>query len=405
MKRQLIFLALIAAAAPVAWSADGEGMVMRALDERLAVPIQMADTRIAEAVEHISAQTGVTIRLDDDVLDCLPHGGETRLRLTARDVRLRDALTAMLQPMSLQWRVKGMVVVISPSTALRRINRRPTFTEVGILAALDSQTIQPGVEWLTELRRITGVGELSVFWHVRDKAARAAAQTAAAKRLPCTGGEYLDWLCHGRKWTWYVWGTELVIMPHELQARRQMGRLISVRYQGRPLLAVVRDLARQADLKIVMAPGSLKGLDATVREDFSLVMNEATIAEAFDAIGAATGLTFAPDGLAIRVSAPADTTVSAARPARPRSRQRVPFLVTMPYTDKQGRDHTIVFRPDELPADMVADIAARKAEFIAACRAAYMDAEDTEAASPATQPAPVPVPSQSRDSAAPNEPR
>ena len=98
---------------------DGQGTLMRALDEPFSLTIE--DMPITLALERVSQSTGLSIHLDADVLALLPHGEETRVRITARNVKLSKALTAMLDPMCLQWRAEGRHVVVSVSETLLHI--------------------------------------------------------------------------------------------------------------------------------------------------------------------------------------------------------------------------------------------------------------------------------------------
>ena len=379
MKHRMIPL-LLAAILPggVAVAQDGQGAVMRALDESFS--IQIDDKPIAEALDAVSDKTGLVIELGDNVLAHLPHGEETRVRIKAREVKLRDALSAMLDPMSLRWSVRGMGVVVTPSAELLRINRRPTFTEVGILHRLARVTLKPGRPAIEQLREVTGVKELALILHVWDDPAKAQAVKVAQSQLPCTGSAYLDGLCHGRRWTWYLWGTDLVVTTKQAQARRQLGRRLTARYRNVPLLNVLIDLAHKADLELKMDPGVLNTLKDQTRRDFTLLMAEATIDEALQAISGATGLAFVPDGLALRVTA--SSTAPATQPAG--TRRRFPFVVRMDFQDKHGRHYNVLFRPDDLPAELVEAIKQRKAELLKVIHAEYGSAAAAGPASPDT---------------------
>jgi hypothetical protein len=356
---------------------SGQGVLMRALDEPFSV--ELADVPITEALKAVSEKTGLNIKLEDNVLECLPHGEETRLRIKARNVRLRDALTAMLDPVSLEWRPEGKSVIVSPSPELERIGRRPTFTEVGVLAKLDCATLAKGPAAPDQLREITGIAELALAWQTGDDTEKAKALAAADGHLPCTGKEYLDWICHGRDWTWYLWGPELIITTKQVQTERQLNRRIVVRYQNQPLLNVLADLAHKAGLRLTMDPGVLNLVNDETRKNFTLLMADGTVAEAFQAISGATGLTFTPAALTVRVGAPVNvpTTQPQAAP-----RQRASYLLTMEVTDKDGRKYTLMFRPDDLPDEFDEHIEGLKAEQVKRIRAEY---------SPATQPATAPT--------------
>ncbi len=397
----LSIAAVTALLAGPASAQQGAGTVMRALDEPIS--LSLPDTPITLALEKVAATTGLSIRLADDVLASLPHGEETRLRITAENARLRDVLTKMLAPMCLRWRVEGVVVVVETTDAVRRIGRRPTFTEMEILATFADKQLTAGADALEQMRQATGISELELIWHGVAPALRTQATAAADKALPCTSAAYLDRLCHGRDLTWYVWGTDIMVVPDTLQTQRQLRRIVSVHYNGVMLQHVVTDLAHKAGLKVKWDPGVLEAVPVfPTRTMFALQMSGATVAEAFDAISGATGLTFTPDGLAIRVGL-ADPVATAATPRPTPTRKRSPFVATMPFTAPDGRQFTIMFRPDDLPEEMIDAITAQKAAYIEQLRAAYAPpqpkAPTTQPATttrpapqPTTKPAPKPKP-------------
>lgn len=326
---------------------QGQGAVVRTLDEF--VELDIADAPIGEAVAQLQARTGLKVTLADDALLLLPYGEQTRLRLRAANVRLRDALTAMLEPMCLRWRVQDDGVLIEPLDALRRINRRPTFSELNILAALNRTRIEPTRPALEQFRTATGIDDLDFFWHVADDEQRAKALARADGRRPCTGAEYLDALGHGVGWTWYVWGDELVVLPQEMQAQRQLKRRATLRYESQPLLDVLMDVAAKADLKLEMDPGVLNYVPAMARESFTLLMADACLDQALEAISGATGLRFDFKGLAIRVRASEALLTATTQPARP----RYSFFVVIPTPGERGEEMFIIIRPDELPPAVV----------------------------------------------------
>jgi len=363
--RVAITIALtMALSTTVSLAQDGQGALMRALDEPFTLTIE--DMPILSALERVAEATGLSVHMDEEVLALLPHGEETRVRITARNVKLSKALTAMLDPMGLRWRAEGSHVLVSATEPLRRIGRRPTFTEVEILARLHSETLKPGDSAIRQIRTLTGIEELQLAWHQIEPSDRATAMAAADRRLPCTGAEYLDRLCHGRELTWYVWGTNVMIVNKKTQAMRQLRRITTVEYRSRPLDQVIYDLARKANLKLKMDPGVMNVVAAQTRRDFTLLMDQATIEEALEAISGATGLVFGIEGLALRVSA-----AEGAAPQPAPERKRSAFVVTMAVTGPDGRDYRVMFRPDDLPDEFVELITRKKDALLEEIRAKY----------------------------------
>jgi len=359
MKKQGIITAALTAAllAGAGWAQATEGIVLRALDEPVA--LKLLDGPLPEALTAISEASGVRIELPDDVLALLPHGGETRVRIEGTAV-LGEALTSVLTPMSLTWRAVGGGVHVEASEELRRINRRATFTEVTTLAKLAKGRLAKGMPVLQQLREITGVEELRFLWHIRGEGeGQAQAVARADLHLPCTGAEYLRWLCHGRGRTWYLWGSDLVIVTEQAQALRQLNRQVSVRYDSRNLMDVMADLAHKAGLKLAVDPGVLERVNPDTQNRFSLRMSDVTVGEALEVISGATGLMFEPDRRRLRVRA------SAALPTtRPVRRRRFPFIVTTEVVGKDGTSYRVFFFPEDLPADLVDAIEKKREELL-----------------------------------------
>lgn len=366
IRHAILGIVMAAVLAAPAWAQEGQGTVIRTLDQPFSIKLE--ETAITAALNEISQRTGLTITLAEGTLARLPHGEETRLRINATDVKLREAMDAILTPMALEWEVRDMGIIVRPCPELIRINRRPTFAETSILFALADNRIQRGKTFVAWARAATGMDELQIVWHVGDEAAHNAAIAAADGRIPCNGFQYLHRLCQGRGWTWYLSGTDIIVLSEEMQAARQLSRTISARYQNQPLPAVLQDLARRADLGLKMDPGVLANLSDQTRDSFSLTINAFSIDEALQEISGATGLTFTPDKLNIRVGASETPATRGTRGRRP------DFLVGMPVTDKDGTQYIVIFPPSELSDDLLERIRRLKAEKLGA---------------PATQPAPT----------------
>ncbi len=359
-KRRLTVAAIIlTAVSTMAYPAlgqSGEGAVQRDLDKPF--NMKLGETTITAALAEISSRTGIPINLAEGTLARLPHGEETRLlRINAADVKLRKALDAILTPLALEWAVSDNgSIIVRPTPELIRMNHRPTFAETNILFALADTRMVRGKKFLDQAREAAGRDELKLDWQVGDAESRAAAVAAADGRMPCNGFQYLHRLCQNRGWTWYLSGTDIIILSEEMQAARQLGRTLTVTYQRQPLLVVLQDLARRADLGLKMDPGVLTNISDQAKESFSLVVKDATVDEALQQISGATGLTFKTDGLNIRVGG------SEAQAARGTVRKRPEFLVGMPVTDKDGTQYIIIMPPGELSDELVERIRHLKAE-------------------------------------------
>lgn len=334
--------------AGAAFAQGGTDLILQALDEP--VSLDISEAPITEVLRQIHEQTGLRVILSDEAAARLPHGGQTRLRLQARNATLRQALERIIQPVSLRMEVTPTGVVLHPSDELLRIGRRPTFNELAILAALAGEPLEPGAPVEQQLRKITGDPRLQVLWHAIDPAAQQRAQARGGQVLAggATGKEYLDAATHGANLTWYVWDDTIMILPREMQAMRQLDTRVTLRYQNQRLLDILNDLARQAHLELTMEPGVLNYLPPERRENVTLLLGEQTVQQALEAISGATGLEFRPDGLGIRVMA-SDELV---RQATGRPRTRPAYILRTTVTTPEGRQYDVYFRPEELPPEM-----------------------------------------------------
>lgn len=362
---------------PAALAQNGAGAVIQTLDAP--VELQIDDQPILEALERISRQSDLSIELTERTLRWLPHGEQTRVSLRARNVSLRDALTAMLQPMNLTWQVSAEGVRVEAVDALKRMGRRPSFAETRALAQVLNTVIEPDTPALTQLRVATGLPRLDLLWHVPEDA-RAEAIARADSRRPCTGQEYLNMICHGRGWTWYLWGNDIAIMPKQMLTERQLRQTVTVAYRGESLIHVLRDLLDQAELDLQIEPGALALLPPETRESFTLLMADATVGEALEAISGATGLVFTPGQMSVTLSA-GGTLQALSQPAQ---RERQPFILLI-RRDVAGMEMMIPVRVDDLPEDLAEQLTDRAESEREAAIAELI--EQFSPSPPSTQPA------------------
>ena len=165
-----------------------------------------------------------------------------------------------------------------------------------------------------------------------------------------------------------------------MQAARQLKQRVSVEYRNKDLLAVLEDLADEAHLRLDLEPGVLNYLPSNIRDSFTLLMADSTVDQALEAVSGATGLDFKPGKMSIVVSAS-----PALAEGGWRSNRRMSFVMQMAVKGPDGQTYTILFRPDELPSDLVNSIEAQKADVLRKLQAEYgLTATTTQTAT--TQP-------------------
>ena len=372
---------LAAAAALSAWPAMGQEapsrdktrpepppdavQLQQALDRQ--VQLELKNARIAELFDSLGKQTGVQFILDEESLAYLPYGKETRLDVTVKNVTLRQALTPILARQGLKWEIDGQVVLIRPTEALARTCRRATFEELTALGKLNSVQIKPTSEGgpvIQQLREIEGLKDLRILPHVQIDPQADYARADMA--LPGVGASWLDMLCHGKDWTWYLWGDQIMIVTKADQVRRQIEKHVTLSYKNASLAAILLDLARQAHVGLTLSPGVMSYLPPATCDQFNLTMGEASVAEALQVISGATGLefVFTSDGVTVQASEALKSQAQGAGPAR----QRSPFFVRLTLPGPNGMNIEVFMRPEELPEDVVAMIEQAKEDFLAQIR-------------------------------------
>ena len=256
--------------------------------------------------------------------------------------------------------------------------RRADYDEIKLLGNILSEKLRPAKEAgsvMDQLRKATGRQDLRLDFRVRAETKDAMAQ--AERALPGTAADWLDMLCRGRSWTWYVWGDDIVILDKKAQYDRQLQRQVALNYRSEELVKVLLDLARKARVKLAMDPGALNYLPAETLESFSLRTN-ATIAEALEVISGVTGLQFVPTDEGLRVEASEELKLRSQPTTRPR--RKTPFFVRLTVPGPGGAKIDVFFRADELPDDVVKSFEDRRAELIEALRGMQGGAETRPAA-------------------------
>ncbi|MFW6065507.1 MAG: hypothetical protein ACOC9S_01675 [Planctomycetota bacterium] len=334
--------------------------VQQALDKP--VNLEISDAPITEVAEQLGAMTGVKFVLDDRVIERLPYGRQSPMSVTLRDITLREALTPMLAPQALQWRVEQDVVRIVPAPALSRMGRRATYDELQLLGTLYAEKLSRAEELedgLDELRELSGNDNLELS--LKPDTGRSEVLREANAELPATGAEWLEAVCEPHDWTWYVSGDRIMVIEQTEQIRRQLGRQVSLRYQDAELVAVLLELARKADVHLSIDPDTFNYLPAETRESFNLIMSDATISQALEVIAGVTGLAFETTNEGLQVSASEELKQRVQEPSPPR-RERPSFLVRLSVPGPEGLTIDVFMRADDLPEEVFEDLDNRRME-------------------------------------------
>jgi hypothetical protein len=180
--------------------------------------------------------------------------------------------------------------------------------------------------------------------------------------------------CRGQGWTWYLEETRIQILPKARQTQRQLELHVSLKYQNRRLVDVLLDLARKGRVKLMLDPGVMNLLPVTTRENFNLMMSDATLSQALEVISGATGLEFTVTDEGLHVDA--GPTMQKSMVAD--SSARTPYFVLMTIDGPSGEKLQVFMKPEELPQDVQEKIETAKRQFI----------EKIRGDQPASEPAP-----------------
>lgn len=361
------------------------GMAVNAFAQSSAISLQQSldrpvsldvnDAPIAEVFRKLTGATGVVFVIDPETADYLPYGDQTRLAVTLRNVTLRNALSPMLAPQALTWEIDGDRIRIRPSEPLYRLARRATFDELSLLGKLLSEKlpmVPEGESVMAAVREKTGQPDLKIFFE-GDGADEALEK--ARMVLPASPAEWLDMVCRGQGWTWYLEETRILVLPKARQIQRQLELQVSLKYQNRRLVDVLLDLARKGRVKLMLDPGVMNLLPVTTRENFNLMMSDATLAQALEVISGATGLEFTVTDEGLHV----DAGPTMQKTMLPDSSGRTPYFVLMTIDGPNGETLQVFMRPEELPQDVQEKIETAKRQFIEKIRG------DQPASEPAIQ--------------------
>jgi hypothetical protein len=374
MKWQGLALAgLMLVATALLQAQPSEGMIQKHLDTP--VTIDVKNRPIGEVFWKLTQQSKLRFRVHEDTLAALPYGEQTHMDLHVSGATLREALPQILHPHGLTWRLEDGVVQIVPHETLYRMNRRATFDEIQLLGQLLTTRLSASggdVEPVSLLREACGDGDLALvlpdglLGEGLDVARRRADQVS-----PASPAAWLDMLC-GEGYTWYLSGDRLTVLPREDQVRRQLQRRISLRYEHARLVTVLLDLARAGDVQLSLSPGALTALPADTRGDFTLMIEEASIAQALEVISGATGLEFSVTAEGIEARPALTLTAGslssqAARAQGDASRPRRPagLILQTSFTGSDGQVRELLVPMFDLPEDVREEIQRRQAKAIA----------------------------------------
>jgi hypothetical protein len=276
-----------------AQSSDSSALINEALDKQYKLQLDQK-TELGPVMARITAETGVPIRIDPAAFELLPWGTSTSLKVTITGKTLREALTAMVRPLGLTWRLRDQDIEVVPLPALRRLGRRSTLDELAALDLLSGTPAAPSSDRPTVAELLAAVDQkleaAKSPYAVENRAADATNASQVPVPRNATLMEALESVHESTGATWYPWGRTILVEPKENQIRKQLQKRISVRYNGEELSQVLLELSERAGVPFQIEPGAVQRVHPDFRRPRGLILEDVPVQQALETIGGATGL-------------------------------------------------------------------------------------------------------------------
>ncbi len=281
--------------------ADSSALISEQLDQL--IKLDLNKTPLPQVFRTIESQTGVPIRVTDDVYDILPWGAQTPITASLDRLKLRDALDAIGSKSGLQFELRDEYVECSPQPPLRRLGRRATLEELRTLDIVRSRPLSKAspASTLAELARVID-DELLAFERGDAKQGKGAHIVLEVRSIPtidlakstvslprgATLETALNVFDQQSPLTWYPWGDSIVVLPKQDVIQHLLDRNVTLRYDGVDINQVLLDLSKKANVPFQIEPGAIQ----RVTPEFRIVKlsADATIRQSLESLQGYTGL-------------------------------------------------------------------------------------------------------------------
>jgi hypothetical protein len=347
------------------------------INEQLEKPVNLdLDTTLPEAMKAIARMTGVRIEASPAVWELLPWGDQTKVTAKAKNIALKDALTAITRKLGLEWTLKDEAVELRPMPALMRLGRRATAMELEALDYLASTPANLGTEKPT-VRQLIETVDQRLEQQKKDFAVESRPGDNVTQDQPvvvprtATLMQALEALQKDTRATWYPWGKSIVIVPKEDQIRNQLSKTVTVRYPGTDVMQVLTELSQKAGVPFEIEPGAIQRIAPEARR-IKLDLYDASILRALEAIAGFTGLGYVVNEKGVYIWNAA---------SNPAATARDPVIGTVQLDNGMS----VMIRESQVPPDMQEYIRLRTRRELDKVRQMMKD-EGFKPSAPATQP-------------------
>jgi hypothetical protein len=300
IRKQLILAAFLVFFLGVVAVADSATLRKRLERE---VEVALADVTIAEALEQIGEQAGITIELSHEAIWELPEGAETRLDVTLEG-QLDQSLAEMLNAFFLRYAVGSDAVEIYPRPELMHIMGRPTVETLELLRKIytnhlylegDSESIKKLSHSFVNQVVGTNVSilPLRVSKHVASVVQELVAEgqgmvsvflapvlDEVTERL---SGVYDQWVVCAPEFPGQF--AQIKFMSHKERLAAGLNRVVDVSFEKEPGLRILKHLAVMADIELSCRDDDRDWLD----QEISIDALNVTVSQALSRVTAALG--------------------------------------------------------------------------------------------------------------------
>ncbi|MFO0837828.1 MAG: hypothetical protein U1D55_04830 [Phycisphaerae bacterium] len=264
--------------------------VERMLDQPIR-RIQIVNQPFKKALEELEDHTKLKFKIEDDVLDLMPYGEDTRISFIMHDMSTREALKQAFDGLGLAITLDDGKVRIKPGPILERLQRKLTLQETALLERL------AGGPW----DEIVRVKEVKVEFRA-DPASKPQEQfERAIRQFRGPALRQLDETARLLGWTWTPEGDTIVFSSRREDIQRRLDRPLELKFQRTRLDDVFMELSQRAGIAIEFAPGALQRVNARERI-VDLVQRRTTARALLERLCGLTGLSYEVTDNSVRIS-------------------------------------------------------------------------------------------------------
>ncbi len=313
-----VLCALASSLAPAAFAQQPKtsALINEELDKL--AEFQLSGT-LPQAIKEITNKTGVPIEVAPQTYDLLPWGEQTTINAKIANQTLRKALEAITRKLGLTIELRDEAIEIKPLPALRRLGRRATVEELGVLDLLSRTELKLENDRPTVKQLVAAVDnrldELKSPFAIENRAQTDAlldAPVAVSKNATLLDG--LEAIARSTDATWYPWGDDLIVLPKVDHVRDLLAKTITRSWNGVDVSQVLAELASLSGTTFTIEPGAVQRIAGDSR-NIRLVLENAPIQQALESIAGFTGLAWSVNDKGVYIWNPGNASTQTREPS------------------------------------------------------------------------------------------